>query len=86
MTGLGRLARGEVVEMPTGGDADTITGSGVVIGSGEGLSTGGPAQGDKMDVDGQGTSSAQPKTATQMTQQGNAGQQGGGKKKKKGKK
>lgn len=81
MAGLGRLAKGDLIEMPSG-DADTTTGAGIAIGGGEALSNGGPAQGDKMDVD--STPAPELKTAAQMTQ----GQQqsGGGKKKKKNKK
>lgn len=80
MAGLGRFAKGEIIDLPSG-DADT-TGAGIAIGGGEALSNGGPAQGDKMEVD--SAPAAELKTATQMTQ----GQQqsGGGKKKKKNKK
>lgn len=75
LTGLGRLAKGEVVEMPQPEtDLSAGTGAGVEIGSGQ-ILTGT----DKMDLDTNATPEA--KTAAQMTQQ-----QQGGKKKKKGKK
>ena len=73
LTGLGRLAKGEMVEMPQP-ETDLSAGAGVEIGSGQTL-TGT----DKMDLDTNATSEA--KTAAQMTQQ-----QQSGKKKKKGKK
>ena len=83
MNGLGKLAKGETIEKSTGDNTDLNTGGGIAIGGGATLSNGGPAQGDKMDVD----SNTQPeaKTVAQMTQ--NQQQQpAGGKKKKKGKK
>jgi len=89
MMGLGKLAKGEIIDMPTAAESEAMTGAGVSIGAGEGLSNGGPAQGETADGDGTKTPvPAQPKTAAQMTQQGQNGQQvgGGGKKKKKGKK
>lgn len=80
MAGLGRLAKGELIELPTD-DMDTTTGAGIAIGGGETLSNGGPAQGDKMEID--PAPAVELKTAAQMTQ----GQQpGGAKKKKKNKK
>ena len=80
VSGLGKLAKGELIDLPAG-DGENHVGAGVTIGGGESLSTGGPAQGDKMDID---TSVvAEAKTASQMTQsQSNTG----GKKKKKNKK
>lgn len=81
MTGLGRLAKGEVIELPTDAERESA-GAGIAIGGGASISGGGPAQGDKMDID--SPAPAEAKTATQMTQ----GQQqaGGAKKKKKSKK
>lgn len=82
MTGLGRLAKGEIIDMATADGGETTTGAGVEIGSGQGL-----VGTDKMEVD--GGAAAEPKTAAQMTQGGQQQQQqsgGGGKKKKKGKK
>jgi len=83
MTGLGRLAKGEIIDMGTGDGADTTTGAGVEIGSGQGL-----VGTDNMEVDGGAAAGA--KTAAQMTQSGQQQQQqqsgGGAKKKKKGKK
>lgn len=81
MSGLGRLAKGEVIDLPTN-DNDNQTGAGINIGGGESLSTGGPAQGDKMDVD--SAPAVEAKTASQMTQ--SQSQNTGGKKKKKNKK
>lgn len=82
VTGLGRLAKGEVIELPTVTEND-ITGAGVAIGGGASVSGGGPAQGDKMEID--SPAPVEAKTATQMTQ-GQQQQTGGGKKKKKSKK
>lgn len=78
LTGLGRLAKGEVIELPQSDSTDTAVGTGVEVGSGQVL-TGT----DKMDLD--STTTPEAKSAAQMT---SAGQQqgGGGKKKKKGKK
>lgn len=81
MSGLGRLAKGEVIELPTG-DSENQAGAGVSIGGGETLSGGGLAQGDKMDID--TAPVVEAKTATQMTQA--QPQNTGGKKKKKNKK
>lgn len=83
MSGLGRLAKGEIIELPTEDGAETTAGAGVAIGGGEALTNGGPAKGDKMAIDSAPMSEA--KTATQMTQS-QPQQGGGGKKKKKGKK
>lgn len=83
MTGLGRLAKGEMIELPSGPDNENNTGVGLVIGSGTNTSGAGPTQGEKMDVD--VPVPVEAKTATQMTQ----GQQqpgGSAKKKKKSKK
>ena len=82
MAGLGRLAKGEIIDLPTPEQTDNPIGARISVGAGEALSTGGPAQGDKMDVD--STPVAEAKTATQMTQ--SSQQTGGGKKKKKNKK
>jgi len=80
MTGLGRLAKGEIIDMATGDGGETTTGAGVEIGSGQAL-----VGTDTMEVDGGGAAGA--KTAAQMTQGGQQQQSGGGgKKKKKGKK
>lgn len=78
MTGLGRLAKGEVIELPTGPEGDNA-GAGIAIGNGANVTGGGPAQGDKMDVD--VPANVEPKTVTQMAQ--SQQQQGGGAKKKK---
>ncbi|KAK5939203.1 hypothetical protein PMZ80_008506 [Knufia obscura] len=80
MTGLGRLAKGEIIEAATGDGGETAPGAGVEIGSGQGMSGT-----DKMEVDVGAATGA--KTAAQMTQ-GSQQQQsgGGGKKKKKSKK
>ena len=75
MTGLGRLAKGEVIEMPTtaaGGDGDKMDVDGPVAGES------GMKVEDKIAV------SAPVTQQTAQTQQGGGG--GGGKKKKKGKK
>lgn len=82
MTGLGRLAKGDVIDVATGDGGEITIGAGVDIGSGQGLSGT-----DKMEID--GGAIAEPKTASQMTQGGQQQQQqqpGGAKKKKKGKK
>jgi len=80
VTGLGRLAKGEIIDVASGEGGDTTTGAGVEIGSGQTLSGT-----DKMEVD--GTAAPEAKTAAQMTQGSQQQQQsGGGKKKKKGKK
>ena len=82
MAGLGRLAKGEIIDVSSGEGADTTTGAGVEIGSGQGL-----VGTDKMDLDGGAAVGA--KTAAQMTQAPQQQQQqsgAGGKKKKKGKK
>lgn len=84
MTGLGRLAKGEVIEMPTEENAENAVGSGIAIGGGEALSNGGPSQVDKMNID--SPPPAEAKTATQMTQGSQNQGGGGGKKKKKSKK
>lgn len=81
MSGLGRLAKGEVIELPTA-DSENQTGAGITVGAGETLSGGGPAQGDKMDID--NAPVAEAKTASQMTQ--GQPQNTGGKKKKNKKK
>lgn len=82
VTGLGRLAKGEIIELPTGAEGDNA-GAGIVIGGGANVSGGGPAQGDKMDVD--APAQAEAKTVTQMAQ-GQQQQGGAAKKKKKSKK
>lgn len=80
MTGLGRLAKGEIIDVATAEGGESTTGAGVDIGSGQGLSGT-----DKMEIDGGAATEA--KTTAQMTQGGQQPQQsGGGKKKKKGKK
>lgn len=84
MTGLGRLAKGEVIELPTAAEGDNSAGAGITIGGGANISGGGPAQSDKMDVD--SPVPVQAKTATQMMQDQGQQQGGGGKKKKKSKK
>lgn len=82
MTGLGRLAKGEIIELPTGTEVDNA-GAGIAIGGGANVSGGGPAQGDQMDVD--TPAHVEAKTVTQMAQ-GQQQQGGAAKKKKKSKK
>lgn len=83
ISGLGRLAKGEVIEMPSQG---VSAGAGINIGGGEVLAA------DRMEVDGglpaaTADGQGQAKTASQMTAGGQQQQGGGGgKKKKKGKK
>lgn len=81
MSGLGRLAKGEVIELPTA-QSENQAGAGIAIGGGESLSAGGPAQDDKMDID--TVPAVEAKTASQMTT--DQPQNTGGKKKKKNKK
>lgn len=87
MAGLGRLAKGEIIDLPAESDAAAgHAGAGISVGEGVSLTRGDPMQIDEQPSQINGATSA--KTAAQMTLQGQQQQQGGGpaKKKKKGKK
>lgn len=87
IAGLGRVAKGEIIDLPAESDAAAgQPGAGIVVGEGVPLAGGDPMQID--DQLSQPDGGAAAKTAAQMTLQGQQQQQGGGsaKKKKKGKK
>lgn len=76
MAGLGRLAKGEIIDIPKEGD----TSLDVDARAGQaGLLSGG--SGDKMDVDSDASRDVAPKTASQMPQASGTGSIGKKKKK-----